>query len=77
MDFESQTDTSIIDKIISTAEVIAGTRASSVQKFKMIFQKLLGTKNTKLSADADKQIEVILNSELLKPTKPQKKKKHT
>lgn len=74
MDFESRTDTAIIDKIISTAEEIAGTEASPMQKFKMIFQKLLGTKNTELPVDADKQIEVILNSELLKPAKTQKKK---
>lgn len=73
-DFESRTDTAIIDKIISTAEEIAGTGASPIQKFKMIFQKLLGVKNTKLPIDTDKQIEVILNSELLKLDKPQKRK---
>jgi hypothetical protein len=36
-----------------------------LQKYKLIYQKWFGSKDIKLSDNADKQIESALNSELL------------
>lgn len=69
-DVESRADTSIVDEV-------AGFKGTPVQKFKLIFQKWFGRKEgIELSGDADKQLEVALNSDLLKPAESDRKKKH-
>lgn len=73
-DIESHADTSIVDRMVATIDEVAGFKGTSLQKFKLIFQKWFGTKRLNLPSDTDKQLETALNSELLKPAKPQKKK---
>lgn len=73
-DIDSQADTSIVDRMVATVDEVAGFKGTPLQKFKLIFQKWFGSKNPKLSADTDKQLGITLDSELLKPVKPQKKK---
>lgn len=74
-DIESRADTSIVDKMVATVDEVAGFNGTPLQKFKLIFHKWFGPKNIKLSGDADEQLEAALNSDLLKPVKPDKKKK--
>ena len=74
-DIESKADTSIVDKMVATVDEVAGFNGTPLQKFKLIFRRLLGAKDVKLSDSAEDQLEVALNSELLKPAMPDKKKK--
>lgn len=75
-DVESRADTSIVDRMVATVDEVAGFKGTPLQKFKLIFHKWFGTKDIKLSDNADEQLENALNSELLKPVNPDKKKKH-
>ena len=74
-DIESKADTSIVDKMVATVDEVAGFNGTPLQKFKLIFRRLIGAKDVKLSDSAEDQLEVALNSELLKPAMPDKKKK--
>ena len=74
-DIENKTDTSIVDKMVATVDEVAGFKGTPLQKFKLIFRKWFGAKNIKLSGNADEQLEAALNSNLLKPVKPDRKKK--
>ena len=74
-DIESHADTSIVDRMVATIDDVAGFKETPLQKFKLIFQKWFGAKNPNLSSDTDKRLEIALDSELLKPIKPQKKNK--
>lgn len=74
-DIDSQADTSIVDRMVATVDEVTGFKGTPLQKFKLIFQKWFGSKNPKLSADMDKQLEAALDSELLKPVSAPKKKK--
>lgn len=74
-DIERNADTSIVDKMVATVGEVAGFQGTPLQKFKLIFRKWFGTKNIKLSGNTDEQLEAALNSDLLKPVKPGKKKK--
>ena len=74
-DVESRTDTSIVDKMVATVDEVAGFKGTPLQKFKLIFRRLVGAKDVKLPDSAEEQLEAALNSELLKPVKPDKKKK--
>lgn len=74
-DIESKVDTSIVDKMVATVDEVAGFKGTPFQKFNLIFRKWFGAKSIKLSGDADEPLEAALNSELLKPAKPDKKKK--
>ncbi len=73
-DTDSQADTSIVDRMVATVDEVAGFKGTPLQKFKLIFQKWFGTKRLNLPSDTDKQLETALNSELLKPAQPPKKK---
>jgi len=75
-DIESRADTSIVDRMVATVDEVAGFQGTPLQKFKLIFRKWFGAKHIKLSGNADEQLEAALNSDLLKPAKPDKKKKH-
>jgi len=75
-DVESKADTSIVDRMVAAVDEVAGFKGTPLQKFKLIFQKWFGTKDIKLSNNADEQLETALNSELLKPVTSDKKKKH-
>lgn len=74
-DIESRADTTIVDKMVATVDEVAGFQGTPLQKFKLIFQKLLGAKDIKLSSNADEQLEAALSSDLLKPVEPNRKKK--
>ena len=74
-DVESRADTSIVDKMAATVDEVAGFKGTPLQKFKLIFRRLFGAKDVKLPDSAEEQLEAALNSELLKPVKPDKKKK--
>ena len=74
-DVESRADTSIINEMVATVDEVAGFKGTPLQKIKLIFRRLLGAKDVKLSDSAEEQLEAALNSELLKPVKPDKKKK--
>jgi transcriptional regulator with XRE-family HTH domain len=74
-DVESKADTSIVDRMVAAIDEVAGFKGTPLQKFKLIFQKWFGAKDIKLSDNADEQLETALNSELLKPVNPDKKKK--
>ena len=73
-DVESKTDTSIVDKMVATIDEVAGFQGTPLQKFKLIFRKWFGAKDIKLSDSTEEQLETALNSDLLKPVKPDKKK---
>lgn len=75
-DVESKADTSIVDRMVATVDEVAGFKGTPLQKFKLILRKWFGAKDIKLSDNADEQLETALNSELLKPVNPDKKKKH-
>jgi hypothetical protein len=75
-DIESRADTSIVDSMVATVDEVAGFQGTPLQKFRLIFQKWFGAKNIKLSGSAEEQLETALTSDLLKPAKPDKKKKH-
>lgn len=75
-DIESMADTEIVDKIDATVDEVAGFKGTPTQKFKLIFQKWFGKKDIELSGSADEQIEAALQSDLLKPAEPDRKKKH-
>lgn len=74
-DIESRADTTIVDKMVATVDEVAEFQGTPLQKFKLIFQKLLGAKDIKLSSNADEQLEAALSSDLLKPVEPNRKKK--
>ena len=73
-DIESRADTSIVDKIVATVDEVSDFQGTPLQIFKLIFRKRFGTKDITLSGDADEKLEAALNSDLLKPVKPDKKK---
>lgn len=75
-DAESRADTSIVDQMVATVDEVARFQGTPLQKFKLIFRKWFGTKDIKLSSNTDEQLEAALNSDLLKPIEPNKKKKH-
>lgn len=75
-DAESRADTSIVDRMVATVDEVARFQGTPLQKFKLIFRKWFGTKDIKLSSNTDEQLEAALNSDLLKPIEPNKKKKH-
>ena len=62
--------------MVSTVDEVAGFKGTPLQKFKLIFRKWFGAKDIKLSGSAEEQLETALNSDLLKPVNPEKKKKH-
>lgn len=74
-DAESRADTSIVDKMAATVDEVAGFQGTPVQKLKLIFRRLLGAKDVKLPESAEEQLEAALTSDLLKPAKPDRKKK--
>ena len=74
-DVDSRADTSIVDRMVATVDEVAGFQGTPLQKFKLIFHKWFGAKDIKLSGSAEEQLETALNSDLLKPVKPDKKKK--
>ena len=61
--------------MVATVDKVAGFNGTPLQKFKLIFCRLLGAKDVKLSDNDEEQLEAALNSELLKSAKPDKKKK--
>lgn len=73
-DIESRADTSIVDRMVATVDEVAGYKGTPLQKFKLIFQKWLSTKNTKIMDNTEEQLEAALSSDLLKPVKPDNKK---
>ena len=74
-DIESRTDTAFIDKMVAVVDEVAAFKGTPAQKFKLIFQKWLGTKKSGQPLDVDAQIAAALDSELLKPVVNEKKKK--
>ena len=74
-DVESRADTSIVDRMVAVVDEVAGFKGTPAQKFKLIFQKWLGTKKSGQPLDADEQIAAALDSELLKPVVKENKKK--
>ena len=56
-DIESRADTSIVARMVTTVDEVAGFHGIPSQKFKLRFQKWFGIKNIKLSSDADEQLE--------------------
>lgn len=61
-DVESRADTSIVDRIVATVDEVAGFKGISLQKFRLIFQKWFGTKDIKLSDNADEQLKSCLTA---------------
>ncbi len=73
-DIESRADTAIVDRMVAAVDEVAGFQGTPLQKFKLLIRRWLGAKDVKLSDSADEQLETALNSDLLKPVKPDKKK---